>query len=250
MGWTSTSGTNRGKVGYITIGSGLSLSSGVLTNTVTAGANTALSNLASVAINTSLLPGANNTIDLGSSSFAFRTAYLGTSIFSPIVYGGSSSGGNLTIQSTSNGTKGKIFFGATSYVDEANTKNYLTGTTDVGGTAYGDASVILSLNNQTGAGTILGAYTSGAARFSIDQNGNTKQENGSLIGSASGTRDASSILEVRGTIGGVLMPRMTATQASAIGSPADGLIVYVTDTNGTFTAIGFWGRVSGAWTQL
>ena len=86
-----------------------------------------------------------------------------TSLLSPIVYGGSSSGGNLTIQSTSNGTKGKIFFGATSYVDEANTKNYLTGTTDVGGTAYGDASVILSLNNQTGAGTILGAYTSGAS---------------------------------------------------------------------------------------
>ncbi|HMW11398.1 MAG TPA: hypothetical protein PJ987_13260, partial [Bacteroidia bacterium] len=32
MGWTSTSGTNRGKVGYITIGSGLSLSSGTLSS--------------------------------------------------------------------------------------------------------------------------------------------------------------------------------------------------------------------------
>lgn len=245
--WPTTAGTS----GYLLTSGGGGSTAMTWTNPSSLGfANTALSNLASVAINTSLLPGANNTIDLGSSSFAFRTAYLGTSIFSPIVYGGSSSGGNLTIQSTSNGTKGKIFFGATSYVDEANTKNYLTGTTDMGGTAYGDGSVILSLNNQIGAGTILGAYTSGAARFSIDQNGNTKQENGSLIGSASGTRDASSILEVRGTTGGVLMPRMTATQASAISSPADGLIVYVTDTNGTFTAIGFWGRVSGAWTQL
>ncbi len=255
MGWTSTSGTNRGKVGYITIGSGLSLSSGVLSatggsgitigsTTITSGTNTR------ILYNNSGVVGEYSVTGTGTTAVLSTSPTFTTSLLSPIVYGGSSSGGNLTIQSTSNGTKGKIFFGATSYVDEANTKNYLTGTTDVGGTAYGDASVILSLNNQTGAGTILGAYTSGAARFSIDQNGNTKQENGSLIGSASGTRDASSILEVRGTTGGVLMPRMTATQASAIGSPADGLIVYVTDTNGTFTAIGFWGRVSGAWTQL
>jgi hypothetical protein len=255
MGWTSTSGANRGKVGYITIGTGLSLSSGVLsatggsgitigTTTITSGTNTR------ILYNNSGVVGEYSVTGTGTTAVLSTSPTFTTSLLSPIVYGGSSSGGNLTIQSTSNGTKGKIFFGATSYVDEANTKNYLTGTTDVGGTAYGDASVILSLNNQTGAGTILGAYTSGAARFSIDQNGNTKQENGSLIGSASGTRDASSILEVRGTTGGVLMPRMTATQASAIGSPADGLIVYVTDTNGTFTAIGFWGRVSGAWTQL
>lgn len=49
------------------------------------GANTALSNLASVAINTSLLPGADNTIDLGSSSFSFRTAYADTSVLTPLV---------------------------------------------------------------------------------------------------------------------------------------------------------------------
>lgn len=41
-----------------------------------ASANPALSNLASVAINTSLLPGVSATIDLGSSSKLFRTLYL------------------------------------------------------------------------------------------------------------------------------------------------------------------------------
>lgn len=41
------------------------------------GANTALSNLASVAINTSLLPGSNDTIDLGSDSLRFRDLFLG-----------------------------------------------------------------------------------------------------------------------------------------------------------------------------
>lgn len=42
----------------------------------TVGANTALSNLSSVAINTSLLPGSNNTIDLGSDPLNFRDGYI------------------------------------------------------------------------------------------------------------------------------------------------------------------------------
>jgi len=41
-----------------------------------AGANTALSNLASVAINTSLLPSTDNSIDLGSTTKTFKNAYL------------------------------------------------------------------------------------------------------------------------------------------------------------------------------
>lgn len=43
------------------------------------GADTALSNLTSVAINTALLPGSVNAIDLGSTTKWFRDAYLGTS---------------------------------------------------------------------------------------------------------------------------------------------------------------------------
>lgn len=51
--------------------------SGVLSwVTQSAGANAALSNLASVAINTSLLPGASNSIDLGSTTKLFRAAYI------------------------------------------------------------------------------------------------------------------------------------------------------------------------------
>lgn len=41
----------------------------------TGGANTALSNLSAVAINTSLLPGSNNSISLGSSSFIWNTTW-------------------------------------------------------------------------------------------------------------------------------------------------------------------------------
>jgi hypothetical protein len=55
------------------------------------GANTALSNLSSVAINTALLPGIA-TIDLGSDPSSFRTLYLNSSI----VFEGSSADGNET----------------------------------------------------------------------------------------------------------------------------------------------------------
>lgn len=45
-----------------------------------AGATAALDNLSSVAINTSLLPGADNSIDAASSAKQFRTVYFGTSL--------------------------------------------------------------------------------------------------------------------------------------------------------------------------
>jgi len=61
---------------------------------------------------------------------------------------------------------------------------------------------------------------------------------------------ASAALQVTSTTQGFLPPRMTATQGSAISSPAEGLIIYVTDTNGTFTAKGWWGWDGAAWLKL
>jgi hypothetical protein len=61
---------------------------------------------------------------------------------------------------------------------------------------------------------------------------------------------ASAQLEVTSTTKGFLPPRMTAAQASAISSPAEGLLVYVTDTSVTFTAKGWWGWNGAAWEKL
>lgn len=61
--------------------------------------------------------------------------------------------------------------------------------------------------------------------------------------------NASAALDVSSTTGGVLMPRMTSTQGSAI-TGVNGLVIYVTDTNGTFTSVGFWGYENGAWVKL
>ena len=64
--------------------------------------------------------------------------------------------------------------------------------------------------------------------------------NNVAIGKGNTAGDASAKLELSSTTQGFLPPRMTASQASAIASPAKSLIVYVTDTNGTFTSAGIW----------
>lgn len=64
------------------------------------------------------------------------------------------------------------------------------------------------------------------------------------------TIDNSASLQITSTTKGFLPPRMTATQASAISSPAEGLLVYVTNTNGTFTSKGWWGYDGATWQKL
>jgi hypothetical protein len=76
-----------------------------------AGANTALSNLAAVAINTHLLPGATNVSDIGSGTLGWKTGYFNTSTISPLIIGGSTATSGLTLQTTSNsGVGDKIKF--------------------------------------------------------------------------------------------------------------------------------------------
>jgi hypothetical protein len=71
------------------------------------------------------------------------------------------------------------------------------------------------------------------------------------VGVGTNTPDASAQLDVSGTWGGVLFPRMTGVQAEAIASPADGLVIYCNNGNGTsITSVGFWGRSGGAWSKL
>jgi hypothetical protein len=55
--------------------------------------------------------------------------------------------------------------------------------------------------------------------------------------------DASAMLDIKTTDGGLLIPRMTTTQRSAISSPAEGLLVYDTDTKS------FWFYNNTAWTE-
>lgn len=58
------------------------------------------------------------------------------------------------------------------------------------------------------------------------------------------TADASAILDVKSTGKGMLIPRLTTVQRTAIASPATGLLVFDTDTNA------FWFYNGTAWTKL
>src|ERR1043165_9938267 len=59
------------------------------------------------------------------------------------------------------------------------------------------------------------------------------------------TPDASSLLEVKSTTKGVLVPRMTQTQRNTIASPATGLLIYQTDKTP-----GFYYYSGAAWTAV
>lgn len=69
-----------------------------------------------------------------------------------------------------------------------------------------------------------------------------------LIGTTTDVPSAKVV--INSTTRGFLPPRMTATQGSAISSPAEGLMIYVTNTNGTFTSKGWWGYNGAAWEKL
>lgn len=63
------------------------------------------------------------------------------------------------------------------------------------------------------------------------------------VGIGTTSPDASSALEVASTDKGFLMPRMTTIQREAITAPANGLMVFDTDTNSQ------WTYVAGAWAE-
>ena len=64
------------------------------------------------------------------------------------------------------------------------------------------------------------------------------------INTDASTADASAILDVKSTIKGMLIPRMTTAQRTAIATPATGLLVYDTDT------MAFWYYNGLAWIKI
>ena len=65
------------------------------------------------------------------------------------------------------------------------------------------------------------------------------------------TPSSSAILQTDSTTQGFLPPRMTGIQANTIVGPAEGLMVYVTDSGtGPFVIKGWWGYNGAGWTQI
>src|SRR4051812_25750098 len=73
---------------------------------------------------------------------------------------------------------------------------------------------------------------------------NTFPANGS-VGIGTTAPNGSSLIEIKSTTQGMLIPRMTKTQRDAIGAPATGLLIYQTNSTP-----GFYYYSGTAWTAL
>lgn len=100
---------------------------------------------------------------------------------------------------------------------------------------------VLSFAGDTGlAGSWLG--TSYTPTYIMAIHGGTKN-----VGIGTITPNASALLDLESTTKGLAIPTMTSAQASAIATPKKSLMLYVTDTNGTFTSAGWWGYNGTIW---
>lgn len=73
------------------------------------------------------------------------------------------------------------------------------------------------------------------------------QDGGLFIGTTTDNTEA--LVELVSTDRAFIIMRMTAAQAAAI-TAENGMMLYVTSTDATFTSVGFWGYENGAWTKL
>jgi len=147
---------------------------------LTGKASLALDNLASVAINTTLLPATDNAIDLGSASKEFRSAYLKTS---------------LIIQQPSGGTNTITLAAPTSLTSYTLTLPISAGispyvlTTNGSGTTSWDSPAVIAINEQvvsytlvlTDLGKLIDMNTAASATFTIPPNSSVAFPVGSIV---------------------------------------------------------------------
>ena len=93
-------------------------------------------------------------------------------------------------------------------------------------------SGVLKFSANTG---LLGGYNNFTPTWQLVLHGANNN-----VGVGTLTPNTSAKLDVSSTTQGFAPPEMTATQASAISTTTRKLIIYVTDTNGTFTSAGLW----------
>lgn len=159
-------------------------------SSVGAGANTSLSNLSNVAINDMLLPGVNNSIDIGSASLAFRNLYLAGAVSAAGAING------LTLTSNSLQSAGALSLAA--------------GGTNQAVTVAGSGSGGVVINPGTGSVTLTGVTC------------NTSANGGKL------TTNASGVLSCADDIGGVsVVGTIDSQTANANGAVINGNTIYL-----------------------
>lgn len=98
---------------------------------------------------------------------------------------------------------------------------------------------VLSFAGDTG---LVGGWAAYTPTYIMAIHGGTKN-----VGIGTITPNASALLDLESTTKGLAIPTMRSAQASAIASPKKSLMLYVTDTNDTFTSAGWWGYNGTIW---
>jgi hypothetical protein len=162
------------------------------------GANQSLNNLSAVAINTSLLPGVTNSINVGSTSFTFANGYFGTGVQTPLVNSGdtsvaSTASAALTLRSgNATGTGGTSNSGAVT-LKSGNSTNGTSGA--------------VNIDSGTGSGGVTGAITIGDTNSTSVTVGNTGANTTALIQGGSG----STAIQLNQGLGGTISIGTTGT---------------------------------------
>ena len=281
----NVNGTNNTSIGYQALwgGSGGSGANTVIgSNAMRDGAGNA-----NVCIGfNSLLNGANylnNNISIGNQvmsnpsvgSNSENSVLIGHSILTSTKYANE----NVVIGSLSlnNGIGAVTFNGGLTYVISGMTENTTLGTrtmynSDFGyrNTAIGHESLyyITDAYENTAIGYKSGppslTYSGLTNTTCVGANSIVTKDNSVILGNPNDTNimvgigtsspDDSAKLQVDSTTKGFLPPRMTGSQAEAISNPAEGLMVYVTNGNGsTITSKGWWGTTgttSSDWVKI
>lgn len=240
-GWNGTSfnSTRRGSIGFVSTESGAwnstSNGTGILLRVVP---NQSTTPTNAVYVNQNGNVAISSTI--GGADSAFKL-YVNGTIF-----------GTSTLQTSGNITSGDNFIAASGgSFTWGGSKSRITSNTN--------GTITLSNNAINGFNLLYFGGTTSAfpaiqrqnnvIRFLVsDTSAYAGVQTGQL--SVNSAPNASAALTVTSTTQGFLPPVMTANQGSAIASPATGLLIYVTDTNGTFTSTGWWGYNGATWEKL
>lgn len=120
--------------------------------------------------------------------------------------------------------------------------------------SIGDAQHVSGLYNltaSTAGAFIIGNGTDDLNRSNLLIAANDEVIISGLVGVGVTTIDTSAILQLDSTEKGFLPPRMLGSEAESISSPAEGLMVYITNGDGiTITSKGWWGFDGTNWVKI
>jgi len=202
-------------------------------------------------------------IHTGASSTNFGVAGIANSGSSNIgVYGESSAGDGVKGVGTTG--RGATFISDSFYGMLAQSTTGIAGRFVVLPSSTNTAIEVLRINRQT-TGTPA-AGIGGYINFALEANavGASEREAAKIVVTFTDVTDGTrtSTLKFTGVLsaavvdlltlasnGSVKWRPITASAASAI-TPAEGMIVFTSDTDATFTSIGFWGYENGTWNKL